>query len=159
MVYNWKNNPIVQDAISKMSCYVSYFANIKTFNEHNKFQDYDFYEKYDPQKQYCHETFSYDYGNGTHAYKYEVHHVIFYDKNYDNCIDSSVYVVAREILTPEEKTMYTPFCRCIKCRIANVIPFNLSCVSCNSCISQWGNTNQKVIKDTRKYMKKINNTS
>lgn len=161
MVYNWKNNPIVQNAILKISCYTSYFANINTFNEQRKFKEFDFYEKYDPMKQYCHGIFRCDFGNGLHSYKYEVHHVIFYDGNYNNCVSSCVYIVAYEVLTPEEKISYAPFCRCIKCRISKLIPFDLFGIPGDDCLRQWGTVNQKVIRATRRFMineKKMNDT-
>lgn len=159
MVYNWKNNPVVQDAISKISCYTTYFINIHKFNEKNMFTDFDFYEIYNPVKQYCRGIFKYNFGNGLYSYKYEVHHIIFYEGDYNNSVNSSVYVIAREVLTPEEKISYAPFCRCMKCRISNVFLLNLFKISCSDCLKQWGGVNQKIIRETRRFMineKKMN---
>jgi hypothetical protein len=77
---------------------------IDDFNPIEFFQDYDFYEVFDEQKEYNIESFKYDYGSGMTTYKYYKHVI------YDN--DKKLKYIAAEDVIDEDLKNY---CQCSVC--------------------------------------------
>lgn len=106
-------------------------------------QNYHFIEVYDPNKNYTGDIFEANYNNrGIHRYKYV--HLITGGRQ---------YMIAKEILTHEEKQHLSKHCQCdyhIKLMIRlTMTPKESGCISSN-------NPAQCVIDKTRAYISKKN---
>lgn len=73
-----------------------YFDNMK--------DDFDYYEVYNPNKQYNYEIFKKDYGNGELTYQFGLFYIVKQER---------YYVCAFRILDEEEKKELDPYCECL----------------------------------------------
>lgn len=82
---------------------------------------YHYYEIYDDNKNYTHETFLYDYCHGLLTYRY----------CYIN-MNEKEYIYVEEELSKEDLAILEPFCQCIKCQSSW---YHLSrYITCGCCI-------------------------
>jgi hypothetical protein len=116
---------------------------------YNELKIYDFYEKYNELGVYQTDEYSHEYIKG-YPRKY-VNHLIEYE--YDGIKYS--YVVPKEVMNKDELNLLKKYCRCDKHRTSY---FNfkryITCGCCVGCLDSI-NPAQKVIYDTRNYIKKI----
>jgi len=106
------------------------------FEEKEYFKEYHYYEKYNPHKKYETHPFSKNFGKGEHTYVnylYDLHILDTDSGFYINNIIS--YVIAMELLSPEELKILAPYCQCQKCVAAWYNPMKyIACGCCIGCL-------------------------
>lgn len=122
-----------------------------TFDPKEYFKCYDFYEIYDPNKDYPQGRFELDLDLG------------FGKRRYKTCLNNLLmkpsgrrveYIVYEEILEADECIRLARYCQCDRCLTPWYNPFKLlMCDHCYCCL--WtGSPSQEVIAKTREYISK-----
>ncbi len=108
--------PFIKDSVS-----------FSTFHEKEYFKYEDYWERWDPNKQYTKGEFVADYGNGEHKYEYRLvtlintdtinglHYILVEDKptlGFTWHRDTLSFVIAHRIFEKEELDLYLPYCQC-----------------------------------------------
>jgi hypothetical protein len=137
----------------------------KKFNEEKMFQDDEFYEIFDPEKNY----YSYeekrssqlivkrDFGGGMKQYYFELRIIKLIRKK--EVKETLIYITATEYLTQSTINLYKKYCQCCKCRknrgVFRIVPDKILIKICHfdiECICLKENTyDSKLLKLTRKY--------
>lgn len=121
------------------------YADPKNFNPEEYFKDYHYFEVYDENKYYPQENFLAKYKNDEeHTYQYCLYRLS----------NGKQYVVAKEILSDEEKKELIKYCRCAvhSAPWYNILK-RIMCSCCVGCIQTF-NPSQAVINASRDYKKK-----
>jgi len=144
------NNENQNDTLNTTLSGVAYYCQSATFDEQKEFNEYHYFEQYDPTKTYESGVFDHDYGYGKHAYKYSLYSIFILE----NGIHSTTkkFVVAIEYFTDDESRKLSEYCQCAICTAKwyNISKY-FTCACCIGCLKS-GMAQQYQINKARKYI-------
>ena len=165
----------------------NHYFDLDTFEPKNFFKDYHTFENYSPSNSYRKDLFTEDFGKGKLQYR-NVKHTIYHvpkevkeedkikdEKDFKKVFEELIkikddknkrrkmqFVVAKEILTKEEREKLIPYCQCQRCIRWSINPVKyMICGCCVGCLNVEDEfyTRQYIINSSRDYKNSYNSKS